>query len=51
MRQINFFIPKPILLIFLLVPAMGASPTLVSPPLMQILISPSFSHQGWELYD
>lgn len=51
MGQVNFFTPKPILLIFLLVPVTGASPTLVSPLLMQILISPSFSHQGWELYD
>lgn len=47
--QINFFTQKLILLIFLLVPAMGASPTLAYSPLMQIPISPSFSHQGWEL--
>lgn len=49
--QINLFTLKPIFLIFLHVPAMRASPTLVSPPLMQILMSPSFSYQGWELYD
>lgn len=49
--QINFFTPKPVLLIFLLVSAMGPSPTIVSSPLMQILISPSFSHWRWELYD
>lgn len=50
MGQINFFTQKPILLIFFLVPAMGASPSLAYAPLIQILILTSFSHQGWELY-